>query len=75
MEWSKSSDTNILFSLHLHDRQLHHLLQNDCITKNAAARRKVPEAHVLLHREPKGAAQLRAPRARVTGVTLLTHRP
>ena len=50
-------------------------LQNDCIMKNAAAPRKVPGARVLLHREPKRAARLRAPRARVTGVTLLTHRP
>jgi hypothetical protein len=47
-------------------------LQIDCIIKNAAAQRKVPGAHVLLHREPKRAAQRRA---RVTGVTLLTHRP
>jgi hypothetical protein len=50
-------------------------LQTDCIIKNAAAQRKVPGAHVLLHREPKRATQLPAPRARVTGVTLLTHRP
>jgi hypothetical protein len=50
-------------------------LQNYCILKNAAAQRKVPGAHVLLHREPKRATQLPAPRARVTGVTLLTHRP
>jgi len=47
-------------------------LQNACIVKNAAAQRKVPGAHVLLHREPKRAAQVPA---RVTGVTLLTHRP
>jgi hypothetical protein len=35
-------------------------LQNDCIIENAAAQRKVPGAHVLLHREPKRAAQRRA---------------
>jgi len=28
-------------------------LRNDCMMKNAAARRKVPGAQVLLHREPK----------------------
>ena len=47
-------------------------LQSDCTMKTAAAQRKVPGAHALLHREPKRAAQFRA---RVTGVTLLTHRP
>ena len=35
-------------------------LRTDCIMENAAAQRKVPGAHMLLHRESKRAAQLPA---------------
>jgi hypothetical protein len=72
MEWSKSSDTNILFSLHLHDRQLYDLLTERLHREKRGGSAESARSHMLLHREPKRAAQVPA---RVTGVTLLTHRP